>query len=200
MKIYSNCSNRSDCFDISINIPDDYNHLCCICLETCGSSESANMNCCKIHIHDKCLFRVVLHNLHKCPVCRRDLEVNQLFTEKVIHQYFESFSKPEQLRYYTSRNNLLLRQFRFKCFSIPPRFTRFFLIVLFICLFYVGLFISLTLFNTMLHTQHHLDPNYYHDFEHNHNHYDHYDHYSNHNHYQESPAVSKLIEYNDVME
>jgi len=143
MKIYY------DRFDISTLILDEDEHICCICLETCGSSESANMKCCKINIHDKCLFLIVLHNLHKCPVCRRDLDVNQLFTEKVIHQYFDLFSEPEQLRYYTSRNNLLLRQCIFKCFSIPPHYTRIFLIVLFICLFSVCLFL-LTLFGTIL--------------------------------------------------
>ena len=154
----------------------DGENICCICLEPCQQDSSANLTCCKIDIHDRCLFRIVLHNLHKCPICRRDMDIDQLFTDKVIRQYFESFSKQEQSRYMNLRNNLLMRQYRFYCSSIlSSRVIRMLCILIAICLFYMCLFLALTTFQkTTLYKTH--NHNYHH------NHHRNYDHNHNHNH------------------
>lgn len=188
---------------ISVIYQDE--NICCICLESCQKELCANLKCCKITIHDKCLFRIVLHNLHKCPICRRDMDIHNLFTDKVIHQYFESFSKQEQSRYTRVRNTLLLRYYSVYYSLIASsrsHAVRIFCVLMLICLFYICLFLILITFRNTTHT--HTLPNTYnydHNYDHNHNYNHNYNHNHNHNHNHNYPSpLGDVVEYNDVMD
>ena len=174
---------------IPINFSSDDDDICCICLESCLQESCANLKCCKISIHDRCLFRIVLHNLHKCPVCRRDMDVAQLFSDKVIREYFKSFSKQEQAKYMHVHNYLLSRHYRLYCCSIfSSRTSRILCVLISICLFYACMFVALTIFYNTTHTSLSDTDNYEHISYRNINPY-----------YQCTSLASNSLEYNDIM-
>jgi hypothetical protein len=73
---------------------------CCICLHTYNDSETIQLlDCCKQHIHKKCIFKVVLHGHVTCPLCRSTLQPQAYFDDEALELQYKKLPINEKIRY-----------------------------------------------------------------------------------------------------
>lgn len=87
--------------DQHIIVMNDYNEynndtICCICLDNFNFNNDEHNNeiqlhCCTNSIHNYCLIELFVKKYKNCPLCRKNICINNYFDEKTFKEYINYF-------------------------------------------------------------------------------------------------------------